>query len=103
MITPTNSDLNEEPLQIKPHQPRYMTPLCHGTAFSVVDDLLNIHTSTDMDINLKTLVDSGAKKKCSDSYVREKLLITHYSLPFKPSSYPTCRWKYEYGKIRRSH
>ena len=55
-----NSDLGEDPLQFKPHQPRYMAPLCHVAASSVVDDLLIIHTPTNKDINLKALVDSGA-------------------------------------------
>jgi hypothetical protein len=36
----SNSDVEEEPLQLKLHQPRFMTPLCHVTASSAVDDLL---------------------------------------------------------------
>jgi hypothetical protein len=74
----SNTDLDKEPIQFKPHQPRYMTPLCHVTASSAVDDLLIIHTPTNKDKDLKALVDSGTTKNfCSDSYVREKLLTTH--------------------------
>ena len=83
-----DSNLDEEHLQFKPHQPRYMTPLCHVTTSSAVDDLLIIHTPINKDKDLKALVDSGATKNCcSDSYVRE---TTHYSPPFKLSSYSTC-------------
>jgi len=68
----------EEPLQFKPHQPRFMTPLCHVTASSASDDSLVIHTHTAKDTHLKALVDSSAPKNlCSISYVREKLLSTH--------------------------
>ena len=66
-----------EPLQFKPHQPRFIAPF-HITASRAIDDLLVIHTPTTKDINLKALIDSGATKYlCSDSYVREKLLSTH--------------------------
>jgi hypothetical protein len=72
------SEFDEEPLQFKPRQPRFMTPLCHVTASSASYDSLVIHTSTTKDTHLKALVDIGATKNfCSDSYVREKLLPTH--------------------------
>jgi hypothetical protein len=72
------SESDEEPIQFKPHQPRFMTPLCHVTASSASDDLLVIYTPTTKDTHLKALVDSGATKNlCSDSYAREKLLSTH--------------------------
>jgi hypothetical protein len=32
------SESDEEPLQFNPHQPRFMTPLCHVTASSASDD-----------------------------------------------------------------
>ena len=52
-------------IQIKPHQPRVLTPLCHVTTSSTYDDLLVIQTPTNHDTHLKALVDSGAtKKKC---------------------------------------
>ena len=57
-----NSDLDEEPLQFKPHQPRYMTPLCNVTASSPVNGLLIIHTPTNKDKDLKAFADSGATK-----------------------------------------
>ncbi len=76
----TTSDDENLPLQFKPHQPRFMTPLCHVTTSSSCDDLLGIQTPTIKDQNLKALVDSGATKNfCSDNYVREKTLST-YSL-----------------------
>ena len=66
----SNSDLDEEPLQFKPHQPRCMTPLCHVTEPNAVDDLLIIHAPTNKDKDLKALVDSGDTKIfCSESYV----------------------------------
>ena len=69
---------NEEPLQLKPQQPRFMTPLCHATASSETYDLPVIHTPTAKDLNLKALVDSGTTKNIfSDSYAREKILSTH--------------------------
>ena len=72
------SESDVEPLQFKPHQPRFMAPLCHVTASSASDDLRGIRTPTTKDIILKALVDSGATKNfCSDSYVREKFLSTH--------------------------
>ena len=40
------SESDEKPIQFKPHQPRFMTPLCHVIASSVSDDLLIIHTPT---------------------------------------------------------
>ena len=40
------SESNEEPLQFKSHQPRFMTLLCHVTASSASDDMLVIHTPT---------------------------------------------------------
>ena len=78
------SESYEEPIQFKPHQPRFMTPLCHVTASSVSDVLLVIHTPTTKDTHLKALVDNGAIKTFySDSYVREKYsLATHSPLPF---------------------
>ena len=72
------SESNEDPLQFKPHEPRFMTPLCHVTALSASDDLIVIHTPTTKVTRLKALVDSGATNNfCSDSYVREKLFATH--------------------------
>jgi hypothetical protein len=72
------SESDEEPLQFKPRQPRFMTSLCHVTAPSASYDLLVIHTPTTKDTYLKALVDSGATYNvCSVSYVREKLLSTH--------------------------
>ena len=74
----SNSDLGKEPIQFKPHQPRYVAPLCHVTTSSALDDLLIIHTPNNKDKDSKALVDSGATKNfCSDSYVREKLFITY--------------------------
>jgi hypothetical protein len=84
-----NSDLDEESLQFKPHQPCYMTPLCHVIASSAVDDLLIIHTPTNKDKDLKALVDSAATKNFFSRLLCERE-TTHYSLPFKPSSYSTC-------------
>jgi hypothetical protein len=73
----STSESDEEPIQFKPHQPRFMTPLCHVTASSSCNDLLVIHTPSLTDVNLMALVDSGDTKNfCSDSYVREKLLST---------------------------
>ena len=70
------SEYGEEPLQFKPHQPRFMTLLCHVTASSASDDLLFIHTPTTQATNLKALVNNGANF-FPDSYVREKLTSTH--------------------------
>ena len=76
--TDSNSDSDEEPIQFKPHQPRFLTPLCHVTTSSACDDLLIIQTPTNQDIHLQALVDSGATKNfISDTYVRDKRLITH--------------------------
>jgi hypothetical protein len=61
--TDNTSDSNEEQIQFKPHQPRFLTPLCHVTTSSACDDLLVIQTPTNQDIHLKALVDSGATKK----------------------------------------
>ena len=73
-----NSESDAEPLQFKPNQPRFMTPLCHVTASSASDDLLVIHIPTTKDLNLKALVNSGdTQNLCIDSYVREKLLSTN--------------------------
>jgi hypothetical protein len=47
-------------VNIKPHQPRFMSPLCHVTASSASGDLLVIYAPTDGDDNLSGLVDSGA-------------------------------------------
>ncbi len=56
-----------------------MTPLCHVTASSACDDLIVIHTTNIKNTNFKALVDSGATEIfCSDLYVREKLLSTHF-------------------------
>ena len=72
------SESDDEPLQFKPHQPRFMTPFCHVAASSASDNLLVIHTPTTKNTHLKALVDSGVTNNfCSDSYVREKLLSTH--------------------------
>jgi hypothetical protein len=54
------SESDEEPLQFKPHQPRFMSPLRHVTALNASDDLLVIHAPITKDTNLKALVDSGA-------------------------------------------
>ena len=61
--TDSTSDSDEEQIQFKPHQPRFLTPLCHVTTSSACDDLLVIQTPTNQDIHLKALVDSGATKK----------------------------------------
>ena len=59
---------DEEPLQFKPNQPRFMTPLCHVTASSASDDLIVIYTPATKDTHLKAIVASGAAKNCcSDS------------------------------------
>ena len=74
----SSSDSDEEQIQFKPHQPRFLTPLCHVTTSSASDDLLIIQTPTKQDVHLLALVDSGATKNfCSDSYVRDKHLTTH--------------------------
>jgi hypothetical protein len=66
----STSESDEMPIQFKPHQPRFMTQLCHVTASSSCDDLLVIHAPTLTDVNLMALVDSGATNNfCSDSYV----------------------------------
>ena len=71
-------DSDEEQIQFNPHQPRFLTPLCHVTTSSACDDLIIIQTPTNQDIRLKSLGDiSVTKKKCSDTYWRDKLLITH--------------------------
>jgi hypothetical protein len=76
--TNTNTEEVIKEVIIKPHQPRFMSPLCNVTASSASGDLLVIHTPTDGDDNLSGLIDSGATKKiCSDSYARETQLITH--------------------------
>ena len=76
--TDITSNYDEEQIQFKPHQPRFLTPLCHITSSSACDDLFVIQTPRNQDIHLKALVDSGAtKKKCSDTYVRDKKLSTH--------------------------
>ncbi len=76
--TDSNSDSDEELIQFKPQQPRFLTSLCHVTTSSACDDLLITQTPTKQDINLQALVDSGTtKNKCSDTYVRDKRLITH--------------------------
>jgi hypothetical protein len=56
------SESDEEPIQFKPHQTRFMTPLCHVTASSASGDLLVIHTPTTTDTHLKAFVDSGPQK-----------------------------------------
>ena len=71
------SESDEEPLQFKPHQPRFMTPLCHVTSSSASDDLIVIHTPTTKDTHLKALIDSGATKKIRLLRTRE---ITLYPL-----------------------
>jgi len=77
------SESDEDPRQFKPNQPRFMTPFCHVTVSSASDDdLLVIHTHTTKNRDLKALVDSGATKKNSDPYVREKLLSTHLTFVF---------------------
>jgi len=74
----STSESDEEPIQFKPHQSRFMTPLCHVTASSSCNDLLVIHTPSLTDDNFMALVDSGATKNfCSDSYVRQNLLSIH--------------------------
>ena len=71
------SDSDEDQIQFKPHQPRFLPPLCHVTTSSACDDLLVIQSPTNQDIHLKALVDSGAtKNNCSDTYVRDKHLST---------------------------
>jgi hypothetical protein len=60
--TDINSDSDEKQIQFKPHQPRFLTPLCHVTTSSECDYLLVIQTPTNQDIHLKALVDSGATK-----------------------------------------
>jgi hypothetical protein len=56
-----------------------MTSSCHVAASSASDDLLVIQTPTIRDTNFKALVDSGATANlCSDFYVREKSLSTHF-------------------------
>ena len=40
--TDSASDSEEEKVQFKPHQPRFLTPLCHVTTSSACDDLLVI-------------------------------------------------------------
>ena len=59
-IHPSNKNREEviKEANIKPHQPRFMSPLCHVTASSASGDLL--HTLTDGDDDLSGLVDSGA-------------------------------------------
>ena len=44
--TDTTSDSDEEQIQFKPHEPRFLTPLCHVTTSSACDDLLVIQTPT---------------------------------------------------------
>ena len=63
---------DEEPIQFKPHQPRFMTPLCHVTASSSCNDLLVIHTPSLTDVNLMALVDSGANKTFVPNLMYEK-------------------------------
>jgi hypothetical protein len=76
----STSESDEEQIQFKPHQPRFMTPLCHVTASSSCNDLLVIHTPSLTDINLMALVDSGASKNfCPVSYVREKNSLHAFS------------------------
>jgi len=79
------SEFDEEPLQFKPHQPRFMTPLCHVTASSASDELLVMHTPATKDIYLKALVDSGPQKTFVPTYTSEKKysLRTHSSAPFE--------------------
>jgi len=71
------SESDEGPVQFRPHQPRFMTPLCHVTASSASGDFLVIHTPTTKDIHLKTLVDSGATK----TFVPTLTCDRSYSLP----------------------
>jgi hypothetical protein len=72
------SDSDEKQIHFKPHQPRFLNPLCHVTTSSACDDLLVIQTPTNQDIHLNALVDSGATKTiCSDTYVRDKHIATH--------------------------
>ena len=98
----STSESDEAPIQFKPHQPRFMTPLCHVTTSSSCDDLLVIHTPTPPDANLMALVDSGATNTFIFRLVctREATL---YSFSYQPSSYSTRRWEYEYGKIWEQH
>ena len=78
------SESDEEPLQFKLHQPRFMTPLCHATASRASDDLLVIHTPTTKDTNLKALVDSGATKTFVPTLTCERNYSphTHSPIPF---------------------
>ncbi len=39
---------------LSPNQPRFMTPLCHVTTSSAIDDLLVIHTPTTKDKEFKS-------------------------------------------------
>jgi len=54
------TDYDEEQIQFKPHQLRFITPLCHVTTSRACDDLHVIQAPTNQDIHLKALVDSGA-------------------------------------------
>ncbi len=74
----SNSDSEEEQVQFKPHQLRFLTPLCHVTTSNACNDLLIIQTPTKQDVHLNALVDNGATKNfCSDTYARDKHLVTH--------------------------
>ena len=42
--TDITSDSDEKQIQFKPHQPRFLTPLCHVTTLSACDDLRVIQT-----------------------------------------------------------
>ena len=74
------SDSDEEPIQFKPHQPRFMTPLYHVTASSPCNDLLVIHIPSLMDVNLMALVDSGATQKNVSILMYEKSHFPHILL-----------------------
>ena len=76
ILPPIDSD--EEQIQFKPHQPRFLIHLRHVTISSACDDLLVIQTPKNQDIHLKELVDSCATKfVCSDTSVRDTHLSTH--------------------------
>ena len=70
--TNTNKEEAIKEVIIKPHQPRFMSPLCHVTASSASGDLLIIHTPTDGDDNLSGLVDSGATKNSAQIVMQER-------------------------------
>jgi hypothetical protein len=77
--TNITSIVDEEQIQFKPHQPRFLTSLCHVTTSSACDVLIVIQTPTNQDLHLKALVDSGATNFFLFRHLRKRQTPRHTS------------------------